>query len=184
VIGRWARRYPRLVAAEARDGFEIGDHTATHPFLSRLSAAAQAAQIAQAATDIRVAGAPRPRLFRPPYGSFDRATLQILRVRRLLMVLWSADTKDYAHPGVAKIIYTAVSGAQPGAIILMHDGGGNRSQTIAALPRIILRLRQRGFRLVTVAQLLADNPPPRGQPPPRQLSGRGLHGYDRRGKRR
>ena len=88
------------------------------------------------------------------------------------MVLWSADTKDYARPGVAKIIYTAISGAQPGAIILMHDGGGDRSQTAAALPRIILRLRQRGFRLVTVAQLVADDPPSSRQPSPRPLSGR------------
>jgi hypothetical protein len=173
VIGRWARQYPQLVATEARDGFEIGDHTATHPFLSLLSPVAQAAQITQAAADIRAAGGPRPRLFRPPHGSFDQATVQILRAQRLLMVLWSADTKDYARPGVAKIIYTAVSGAQPGAIILMHDGGGDRSQTAAALPRIILRLRQRGFRLVTVAQLVADDPPSSWQPSPRPLSGRG-----------
>jgi peptidoglycan/xylan/chitin deacetylase (PgdA/CDA1 family) len=173
VIGRWARQYPQLVATEARDGFEIGDHTETHPFLSALSPTAQAAQITQAATDIRAAGGPRPRLFRPPYGSFNQATLQTLRAQRLLMVLWSADTKDYARPGVAKIIYTAISGAQPGAIILMHDGGGDRSQTAAALPRIILRLRQRGFRLVTVAQLVADDPPSSRQPSPRPLAGRG-----------
>jgi peptidoglycan/xylan/chitin deacetylase (PgdA/CDA1 family) len=61
-------------------------------------------------------------------------------------------TSDYLRPGVSKIIYTAVSGAQPGAIILIHDGGGDRSEPIAALPRIITRLRQRGFRLVTVSQ--------------------------------
>jgi peptidoglycan/xylan/chitin deacetylase (PgdA/CDA1 family) len=173
VIGRWARRYPRLVAAEARDGFEVGDHTETHPFLSLLSPAAQKAQIVQAGDRVRRAGAPYPRLFRAPYGSFDQATLQILGERGLLMVLWSADTKDYSRPGAGKIIYSAVSGGQPGAIILMHDGGGNRSQTVAALPRIILRLRQRGFRLVTVAQLVADDPPPNRQPPPRPLSGRG-----------
>jgi peptidoglycan/xylan/chitin deacetylase (PgdA/CDA1 family) len=173
VIGRWARRYPRLVAAEARDGFEVGDHTETHPFLSRLSPAAQATQIVQAGAEVRRAGAPYPRLFRPPYGSFDRATLRILREHGMLMVLWSADTKDYRRPGVKRIIYAAVSGGQTGAIILMHDGGGDRSQTVTALPRMILRMRQRGFRLVTVAQLVADDPVPNRQPPPRPLSGRG-----------
>ncbi len=171
VIGEWARKYPQLFAAEARDGFEIGDHTETHGYLALMSPAAQEQEIDDAATWIRRAGAPSPRLFRPPYGSFDASTLAILRARRLLMVLWSADTSDYTRPGVSRIVYTAVSGAQPGAVILMHDGGGDRSETVASLPRIITRLRQRGFRLVTVSQLVADDPPPRDQPPPHPLSG-------------
>jgi peptidoglycan/xylan/chitin deacetylase (PgdA/CDA1 family) len=108
---------------------------------------------------------------RPPYGSLDATTLDVLKAQRMLMVLWSVDTSDYARPGVSRIIYTAVSGAQPGAIILMHDGGGDRSETVAALPRIITRLRQRGFRLVTISQLLADDPPPKNQPPPHSLAG-------------
>ena len=171
VIGRLARAYPRLIAAEARGGFEIGDHTDTHPFLAGLPAAAQAAQITTAADAIRQAGGPYPRLFRPPYGSFDSSTLAELRQRGMLMVLWSADTKDYARPGVGKIVYTALSGAQPGEIVIMHDGGGDRRQTVAALPRIILGLRRRGYRPVTVAQLVASGPPPHGQPAPRSLSG-------------
>jgi peptidoglycan-N-acetylglucosamine deacetylase len=171
VIGRLARSYPRLIAAEARAGFEIGDHTQTHPFLASLPAAAQVSQITMAADAIRRAGGPYPRLFRPPYGSFDGSTLANLRQQGMLMVLWSADTKDYARPGVGRIAYTALSGAQPGAIILMHDGGGDRRQTVAALPRIIRGLRRRGYRLVTVAQLIASGPPPHGQPSPRPLSG-------------
>jgi peptidoglycan/xylan/chitin deacetylase (PgdA/CDA1 family) len=172
VIGRWARVYPQLVAAEVQAGSEIGDHTETHPALGLLSPIAQAAQITQGAQAIHDAGAPYPVLARPPYGSFDQATLQTLHAHRMLMVLWSADTKDYTRPGVHQIVYTAVSGAQPGAIILMHDGGGDRADTVAALPRIITRLRQRGFRLVTVSRLIADNPPPANQPPPRPLFGR------------
>ncbi len=171
VIGRWARAYPELVAAEVRAGCEVGDHTETHPPLALLSAAAQAAEISHAGQAIHDAGAPYPVLFRPPYGSFDQTTLGILRQQRMLMVLWSADTKDYTRPGVRQIVYTAVSGAQPGAIILMHDGGGDRTETTAALPRIIMRLRERGFQLVTVAQLIAADPPPTNQPPPHSLSG-------------
>ena len=128
-------------------------------------------QITDAAHAIRRAGAPAPVLFRPPYGSFNRETLSLLHAQRLLMVLWGVDTSDYTRPGPAKIIFTALSGAAPGAIILMHDGGGDRSQTVAALPRIITRLRQRGFHLVTVSQLVGDDPPPRGQPAPQSLSG-------------
>jgi peptidoglycan/xylan/chitin deacetylase (PgdA/CDA1 family) len=171
VIGAQARAHPRLIAAEARGGFEIGDHTETHPFLAGMPAAAQAAQITAAADAIRHAGGSYPRLFRPPYGSFDRSTLAKLRQQGMLMVLWSADTKDYARPGVGKIVYTALSGVQRGAIIVMHDGGGNRRQTVTALPRIIRGLRRRGYRPVTVAQLIASGPPPHGQPSPRPLSG-------------
>jgi peptidoglycan/xylan/chitin deacetylase (PgdA/CDA1 family) len=171
VIGRQVSAYPQLVAAEARDGFVVGDHTETHPFLSRLSAGAQAAEIIGAADQIRQAGAPYPRLFRPPYGSFDQATLALLHAQRMLMVLWSADSKDYSRPGVRQIAYTAISGAQPGAIILLHDGGSDREQTVAALPRIIRRLRQRGYRLVSIPQLVSDDPPALPQPPPQQLSG-------------
>ncbi len=173
VIGEWARRYPQLVRAEARAGFEVGDHTETHPFMSLLPASLQRAQIVDAGEAIRHAGAPFPHLWRPPYGAFDASTLQILRALRMLMVLWTVDTSDYARPGVHRIWYTALSGARPGAIILMHDGGGNRSQTLAALPRIIASLRRRGFRLVTISQLLADDRPPRDQPPPHPLSGPG-----------
>ena len=173
VIGRQARTHPRLILAEARGGFEIGDHTETHPFLAGMPAAVQAAQISAAADAIRHAGGPYPRLFRPPYGSFDPTTFAKLRQQGMLMVLWSADTKDYARPGVGKIVYTALSGAQSGAIILMHDGGGDRRQTVAALPRIIRGMRRHGYRLVTVAQLIASGRPPAGQPSPRPLSGGG-----------
>ncbi len=79
------------------------------------------------------------------------------------MVLWTVDTDDYLRPGVSAIVDTAVSGARPGAIILMHDAGGDRSQTVAALPKIIAALRRRGYRFVTVPRLLLDNPPPSNQ---------------------
>jgi peptidoglycan-N-acetylglucosamine deacetylase len=173
VIGEWARRYPGYVRAEARAGFEVGDHTETHPFMSLLPAAAQRAQIIDAGLAIQRDGAPFPNLWRPPYGAFNTTTLAILRSLRMLVVLWTVDTSDYARPGVPRIVYTAVSGARPGAIILMHDGGGNRTETVAALPRIITAIRRHGYRLVTISQLLVDDPPPRHQPAPEPLSGFG-----------
>ena len=94
-----------------------------------------------------------------------------LRGLHLLMVLWSVDTDDYLQPGVAVIVERALAGARPGAIILMHDAGGTRTQTIAALPTIIHRLRARGFHLVTVPELLRDDPPPPAQTLPSSLRG-------------
>jgi peptidoglycan-N-acetylglucosamine deacetylase len=172
-IGREVRAYPRLTERVARAGMAIGDHTETHPPLAALGESEQASEVDEAARAIAGAGAPRPTLFRPPYGSFDATTLGLLRARKMVMVLWTVDTSDYERPGVQQIVYTALSGARPGAIILFHDGGGDRSQTVAALPRIIERLLQRGYRLVTVPELLRDDPPPVGQPPPVNLSGAG-----------
>jgi peptidoglycan-N-acetylglucosamine deacetylase len=170
-IGRQVQAYPAITRRLLARGFVVADHTENHPPLARLAPAQQRAEILAAAQHIRAAGGPWPLLFRPPYGSFDIATMQSLRALHMLMVLWSVDTKDYSRPGVSRIVYTAVSGAEPGAIVLMHDGGGDRSETVAALPRIITRLRQRGFRLVTISQLVADDPPPKNQPPPHSLAG-------------
>jgi peptidoglycan-N-acetylglucosamine deacetylase len=144
-------------------GYPIGDHTLDHAAMSQLSPAGQRAQLLKQASLIAQYGAPFPRLFRPPYGLWDNKTLGVLKKYRMLMVMWTVDTEDYRLPGIASIVHTAVSGARPGAIILMHDAGGNRSETVAALPQIIRALRARGYKLVTVPKLLLDNPAPANQ---------------------
>jgi peptidoglycan/xylan/chitin deacetylase (PgdA/CDA1 family) len=144
-------------------GDPIGDHTESHAPMSKLSKRDQRAQLLQDTAAIGNWGAPFPRLFRPPYGMWNDTTLGLLRHYRMLMVLWTVDTSDYRQPGVSAIVDSAVDGARPGAIILMHDAGGNRSQTVTALPKIIRALEHRGFKLVTVPRLLLDNPPPANQ---------------------
>jgi peptidoglycan/xylan/chitin deacetylase (PgdA/CDA1 family) len=150
-------------SAITRLGYPIGDHTWSHPNLAQLSRAQQQAQLLQQAHAIEGYGAPFPRMFRPPYGDWNATTLQLLRKDHMLMVLWSLDTDDWQLPGVKTIVHRVLSGAKPGTIVLMHDAGGNRSETIAALPMIIRGLRQRGYKLVTVPQLLLDNPAPKNQ---------------------
>jgi peptidoglycan/xylan/chitin deacetylase (PgdA/CDA1 family) len=144
-------------------GYPVGDHTQSHAPMSKLSAKDQASQLLQDTAAIGDYGAPFPRLFRPPYGLWDPTTLKLLKRYRMLMVLWTIDTGDYQAPGVTTIVDRAVAGAKPGAIILMHDAGGNRSETVEALPLIIRALRRRGYKLVTVPRLLLDNPPPAQQ---------------------
>jgi peptidoglycan/xylan/chitin deacetylase (PgdA/CDA1 family) len=170
-IGEMLRYFSASAAREIRDGDVIGDHTETHPEMAKLSAHDQREELIEQIARIELLGGPRPDLFRPPYGSFDATTMRQLHRLHLLMVLWSADTQDYLRPGVATILARALAGAKPGAIILMHDAGGDRSETVAALPSVIRELRARGFRLVTVPQLLADDPPPAGEPLPPNLSG-------------
>jgi peptidoglycan-N-acetylglucosamine deacetylase len=171
VIGTELRYFGAATAREISGGFAIGDHTETHPMLAHLSEHDQREQLFEQAARIELLGGRRPRLFRPPYGSFNATTFKLLHDMRMLMVLWSVDTDDYERPGVEVIVSRALEGAKPGAIILMHDAGGDRSQTIAALPEVIRRIRARGLHLVTVPQLLADDPPPSGQPLPQTLSG-------------
>lgn len=169
-IGSQEQYFSQGTIDELGSGDVVGDHTETHPMMSTLSAHDQHEQIFDQMAHIELLG-PRPRLFRPPYGSFNATTFKELHHLHLLMILWSVDTADYTRPGVQAIVQRALAGAKPGAIILMHDGGGDRSQTIAALPAIAAGLRKRGLEPVTVPQLLLDDPPPRGQPIPTSLTG-------------
>jgi peptidoglycan-N-acetylglucosamine deacetylase len=170
-IGKMERYFSASTVREIEDGDVIGDHTESHPFLAQLSPHDQHEELFEQIARIELLGGKRPVLFRPPYGSFNATTMRELRALHLLMVLWSADTGDFAQPGVPVIVERALAGVHPGAIILMHDAGGVRTQTIAALPAIIRGIRARGYRLVTVPQLLLDDPPPAGQRLPPNLSG-------------
>jgi peptidoglycan-N-acetylglucosamine deacetylase len=170
-IGEEERYFSGGTLLELRSGDVVGDHTETHPMMASLSRHDQHEELFEQLARIELLGGPRPRLFRPPYGSFNATTFKELHALRLLMVLWSTDTRDYTMPGVQAIIQSALAGAHPGAIILMHDAGGNREQTIAALPAIIAGLRRRGLHPVTVPRLMLDDPPTRGQPIPTSLTG-------------
>ena len=162
-IGVLQRYFHDATSAIVAAGDVIGDHTFSHAPMSKLSVADQRTQILQDSSVVGQFGAPFPRLFRPPYGLFDKATLGILRQFHMLMVLWTVDTEDYRLPGAGAIVRSVVQGARPGAIMLLHDAGGDRAETAEALPIIIRELHARGYRLVTVPRLLADNPPPRKQ---------------------
>jgi peptidoglycan/xylan/chitin deacetylase (PgdA/CDA1 family) len=170
-IGEEERYFSAGTAAALHAGDVVGDHTETHPMLAQLSRHEQHEQLFEQILRVQLLDGPTPRLFRPPYGSFDAATFKEARKLHLLMVLWSVDTADYTLPGVDAIVQRALAGAQPGAIILLHDGGGDRAETIAALPAIVAGLRRKGLHPVTVPRLLLDDPPPRGLPLPTPLTG-------------
>ena len=171
VIGKMLRYFGTSLVREIEDGDVIGDHTETHPMLATLSRHDQYEELFEGIARVELLGGRRPVLFRPPYGSFNATTIRELHALHMLMVLWSVDTDDYEQPGVPVIVQRALAGAKPGAIILLHDAGGVRDQTVAALPAIIKGVRARGYRLVTVPQLLMDDPPPAGQALPPNLSG-------------
>ncbi|HWF50693.1 MAG TPA: polysaccharide deacetylase family protein [Solirubrobacteraceae bacterium] len=162
-VGFMLQYFHASTSAIVARGDPIGDHTQLHQPMSQLSPADQRNALLDQASVISQYGAPFPRLFRPPYGVYNLKTLALLHKYGMLMVMWTVDSEDYLRPGVSTIVHNVVSGARSGAIILMHDAGGDRQQTVDALPTIIRELRARGYRLVTVPRLLLDNPPPRDQ---------------------
>ncbi len=136
------------------DGDMIGDHTWSHQDVAGAGALART-QIQDAAAAIRRAtGGFAPCLFRAPYGAMSPALIAEARGMGFTTIQWNIDPRDWARPGVGEIESNILGNARPGSIVLMHDGGGDRSQTLAALPDIITTLRSRGYRFVTVTQLL------------------------------
>jgi peptidoglycan/xylan/chitin deacetylase (PgdA/CDA1 family) len=162
VVGRQVHWYPLTMHDMVVNGDAIGVHTWDHADLRRLPSRADRVEIRRTAAVIRAYAGVRTRLLRPPFGSLDRRVLRLARRSALVTVLWSVDTADWARPGERRILQRALAAVRPGAIVLLHDGGGDRDQTVAAVPLLVRALRARGYRLVTVTRLLALAPPPPG----------------------
>jgi cellulose synthase/poly-beta-1,6-N-acetylglucosamine synthase-like glycosyltransferase/peptidoglycan/xylan/chitin deacetylase (PgdA/CDA1 family) len=156
LVGAHVASDPGLVREELRDGDEVGSHTYTH---ANLATAGWREDFELTLTQNALAGTAgiRTRLLRMPYSSEpDALTAADWRAAEqagrdgYLVVLTSLDTTDWARPGVARIVAAATPRGRRGAIIMFHDGGGDRAQTVAALPAIITQLRARGYRFTTV----------------------------------
>lgn len=166
VVGKQIEYFPEILRQIVADGHEIGSHTYSHPQLSGLSEARLRSELALTSELIRAACGIAPVCFRPPFGAISASAIQVVRGCGYAIVLWDRklDSRDWERPGVNRIVERVVANARPGGIILMHDGGGYRSQTVAALGKILDRLAAEGYRFVTVSELLrlgAEN----GQPP-------------------
>jgi peptidoglycan-N-acetylglucosamine deacetylase len=130
------------------EGDEIGDHTMNHVEYPDY------AEIAGAAARIEADTHFQPCLFRPPGGAVDAGVIATAGSLGMRTVTWDVDPMDWTDPGSGAVYSRVVDAAQPGSIVLMHDGGGDRSGTLAALPSIVDTLRSRGYRFETVSQLL------------------------------
>ena len=158
LVGRNLASWPSLPRAELAVG-AVGDHTWSHPFLTRLATPVADTEIARAQAALRRATGTAIRLFRPPYGFSDQAVDREASRLGMLEVLWSLDSGDsYPPPGARarKIVRTLARRIRPGSIVLMHE---NRRQTFEALPAVLRGLRARGLRSVSVPELLALDPP-------------------------
>ena len=100
-----------------------------------------------------------PRFFRPPDGATGTGRERLGRSLGLVPVLWSVDSRDWQRPGTKAIVRRVLRNVRPGSIVLFHDGGGDRQETLRALPAILRALEKRNLEPVTLSRLLADPPP-------------------------
>lgn len=145
-----------LLLRELGNGDVLGDHTWTHPDLTESDEVRS--QLLRTIGRIRAVSGYTPCVFRPPYGDYNTSVLQTARSLGLSTVLWNVDPSDYTLPGTAAIEQRVLAQVRPGSIIISHDGGGPRGQTLAAYPGIIAKLRARGYRIATVLEMLGYKP--------------------------
>ena len=158
LIGRDAEQFPALTRAIAAGGYEIGDHTLTHPDLDRLSDAAVRSELRAGALMLRriAPQAGESRLFRPPHGRYTLATIRTAQASGFDTILWSDDPGDWrAIPGDALLAHVVNHATSP-EVLLLHSG---RIATVSMLPELVDRYRAAGYRFVTVGTLLRSVAP-------------------------
>ncbi len=151
-VGLNLNAYPELAGRAADEGHLVGNHTWSHPYLPDLTRDQLLGQIDATSAAMTRAVGRSTTLVRPPYGSRTPEALSWLAGHGMTTVLWDIDAHDWATPGTDAIV-TEVARATDGSVILMHDAGGDRTQTIEALPRILEHLLERDYRFVTIDQL-------------------------------
>ncbi|MES2657822.1 MAG: polysaccharide deacetylase family protein [Verrucomicrobiota bacterium] len=153
VIGRSVDLYPQVVRRTVAEGHEIGNHTQTHRLLSKLSDSEVITELTRCRDAVGRAAGVQPRTMRPPYGGLLQRQRELVHSELgYPTILWSVDPLDWKRPGAGVISSRILSGASAGGIVLAHD---LHAQTVDAMPATLDGLLSRGFKFVTVSQLLA-----------------------------
>jgi peptidoglycan/xylan/chitin deacetylase (PgdA/CDA1 family) len=153
MIGQQVGGHGAVLKRMMAEGHELANHSWNHADLGGGGSGATQ-QITSTNRAIQRASGFKPCLMRPPYGSTGGDLVSRVRAQHMTSVLWDVDPQDWRTPGTGVIVNTIRSQTRAGSIILEHDGGGNRSQTLAALPQYVRTLKSRGYKFVTVSELL------------------------------
>ena len=148
VLGRNAQAHPDLIQAELAAGHAVANHTYNHTALSGISREGFMNEVLGAQEVIGGGVA----CLRPPYGSRDANTAGYAAEIGYTVIMWDIDTHDWAHPGVDAISSRLIANARDGGIVLMHDGGGDRAQTVAALDPVLTALEGQGYRFAALCK--------------------------------
>lgn len=158
VVGQCAAANRTLLCRMVTEGHELGNHTWTHASLPTVSASRIRLELARTNQVIEDAVGRKVRWFRPPYGALDARARKIAWAAGCDIALWSVDPRDWSRPGSSVIFTRVVGRVRNGAVILMHDGGGVRKETVDAVRRIVPALEERGYELVTLSELIYGRP--------------------------
>ena len=151
MVDIWTRRYPELVREIAARGHDIGNHSATHPQMSRLSREKIRQELDVMADNAEKVAGVRPVLFRPPYGDYNNDVILTARAAGYEAVQWSVDSLDWKNKGVQPLIDRATKKVKSGDIILFHN---DSKYILDALPAILKSYREQGFTVVPISELL------------------------------
>ncbi|MEO4054655.1 polysaccharide deacetylase family protein [Solibacillus sp. CAU 1738] len=157
IVGDNAVKNPEVLVRQYKEGHELANHTYTHPYkLTTMQELMDELQKTNEAI-FRITGF-LPTLFRPVGGQYTDNMINAAVENGYKVVMWSwhQDTQDWKNPGVKKIVQKVLNGTKPGDVILFHDGGGNREQTVKALKEILPELQKQGYKFVTISELMGD----------------------------
>ncbi|MBN3555701.1 polysaccharide deacetylase family protein [Fictibacillus nanhaiensis] len=161
LTGKRMKQYPEIVERELTEGHEIANHTYNHPSFHNISSERVLNEVTKTETLID----PHMhknyiKLFRPPGGTVTINTINVLKKEGYKIILWSwhQDSRDWTNPGVGYIVNHVLNHIKCGDIILLHDSGGNRQQTVEALKTILPKLKENGYEIVKVDEILKSHP--------------------------
>jgi len=149
VLGKAAQANPYLLKRLIIEGHEIGNHSFNHDYQQRRLIE----EIKLTDQEVFASTGTHTYFYRPPGGLISKIQLETVNKNGHIVALWSVDSKDWRNPGVKQIVDNVIKNVFPGAIILLHDGGYQRTQTVKALGPMIDALRDRGYRLTTLSGL-------------------------------
>lgn len=155
VVGENVEAMEEKLLRAAEEGHEIGNHTYTHKFITKISENSLKSEIKKTEDIIEKVTGQKPKLFRPPGGMYNESTLKVLSEMGYSSVLWSQDTKDWTLPQVGKIEGDILKNISDGDIILFHDFNQKNSPTPEALRKLIPELLDMGYSFVTVSELMS-----------------------------
>ncbi|MEH2323876.1 MAG: polysaccharide deacetylase family protein [Nostoc sp.] len=155
MVGEMVKYFPQVAKLVAADGHVIGNHT-WHHWYFQMDGATASSEIDRTADIIYKTTGEKTTLFRPPGGFLNNGLAQYAKKEKYAVMMWSEESGDAERhsPQVPMLVKNVLKEAKPGAIVLLHDGGGNRSKSVKALPEMIAGLKAQGYRFVTIPQLL------------------------------
>ncbi|MEY9092338.1 NUDIX hydrolase N-terminal domain-containing protein [Paenibacillus sp. RC84] len=151
LMGERVREHPHIVKRILDEGHAIGNHTYTHPYMVLLNEKELNEELSRTDEAIRDAVGFAPVLFRPPYGLLNQGDIDLVRARGYEIMMWSEEFEmfDWSFPGVDNMVRLIEEKTEAGSIILLHDGGGNREETVRTVEKVVPLLLERGFHFAS-----------------------------------